>query len=167
MLKMVKTSSKPYESDELDMDIPKQIEELSIRLNAELRKKVTEHYNAVAKELKMLEAVGRSNSGGSEYTAGRKRFLTNLKGAFDIYLNEKADESVHNPALCIMAYFLEYDGTLPAVAMREDKVLNIESDASVAMGVITTMFNLCHQLLAGIYSPGAIKTILADILMNE
>ena len=167
MLKMVNTSPKNYESDELDMDIPKQIEELSIRLNAELREKVKEHYNAVEKELKMLEAVSRSNSGGSEYTAGRKRFLTNLKGALDIYLNDKADGSVYNPALCIMAYFLECDGTLPTVLMGGNKVLDIENNSSNTMGVITTMFNLCHQLLAGIYSPGAIKTVLADILMDE
>ena len=167
MLKMVNTSSKPYESDELDMDIPKQIEELSIRLNAELREKVKEHYNAVAKELKMLEAVGKSAGGCSEYSADRKRFLTNLKGAFDIYLNEKSDKSVYNPALCIMAYFFECDGTLPTVLMGENKVLNIENDSSNTMGVITTMFNLCYQLLAGIYSPEAIKTVLADILMNE
>lgn len=167
MLKIVKTSSQPHESDELDLDLPKQIRELQFRLDAELKEKVTGHYSAVAKELKMLEAVGRSNSGKSEYTADRKRFLTNLKGAFDIYLNDRADDSVHNPALCIMAYFLECDGTLPTVTMGEDKVLSIKNDSSKTMGVITTMFNLCHQLLAGIYSPGAIKTILADILMNE
>ena len=164
MLKMVNTSSKDYESDELDMDLPKRIRELQIRLDAELRKKVTEHYNAVSRELKMLEA---ERGTADEYTMGRKRFLTNLKGAFDIYLNDKVDNSVHNPTICIMAYFLECDGTLPTVTMEENKVLNIENDSSNTMGVITTMFNLCHQLLTGIYSPGAIKTVLADILMNE
>lgn len=170
MIKMVNTSTKDNRSDELtieDLDLPKRIKELQIKLNAELRQKVTEHYNAITKEMKMLEALGRLNTGDSEYNADRKRFLINLQGAFDIYLNEKANESVHNPALCIMAYFLECDETISTVTMGENKVLNIENDTSGIVGVIISMFNMCHQLLAGIYSPGTIKVILSDILIRK
>ena len=83
---MVKTSSQPYESDEQDLDLPKRIRELQLRLDGELREKVTEHYSAVAKELKIRFV--RSRIDGLSRDAGdlNEKYLRNLSDSDTMYV---------------------------------------------------------------------------------
>lgn len=83
-----------------------------------------------------------------------------------ICLYEDIGKPVENPALCIIAYFLERDGAISSVTMGENSVLNTESDGSYTTSTILFMANHFNEMLMRMNTPNSIEMLLASILKD-